>query len=160
MQDEIKPNSFFKEHQDIIIPVIIAVSVVLLALILFLVTNKNNTDIAKGNDKLKAITEQGIVKNETYQGLEFSNITLIKEENIYTFTADVKNTSKETNKTMMVNIPIKDKKGNEIITLLGYIGKELAPEETTTITAATGADLSKAYIKEITERKWNFSVFF
>ena len=147
-------ENFFKNHIDTIIPIIITIFIVLLAIILFLITKDSTNEIVNnGEEKIKAITEKGIIKSEEYQGLEFSNITLIKENDIYTLTADVKNTSKEVNKTMMVDIPIKDKKGNVIITLLGYIGKELAPGETVTISASTGADLSNAYTKEIAEKK-------
>ena len=70
---------------------------------------------------------------------------------MYTLTTDVTNTSDNEITTKQVNINIKNKDGNTIISLLGYIGEDpMAVNETRTITASTQVDLSKAYSKEIT----------
>ena len=68
---------------------------------------------------------------------------------------DVKNDNKEKFTDKQVDIILKDKKGKTIITLLGYIGDNLKPGETRTITASISADvdLSKATDKEIVEHK-------
>ncbi len=151
---EVKKEGFFKKYQDIVIPIGIVLFVVLLAVILFLVFGKSSKEVVtKDEEKPSAVTEKGVVKDEVYQGLKFTNATLIKDKGIYTLSVDVKNESKEKSTVTMVNIPIKDKDGNEIITLLGYIGKELGPGETATVTASTSADLSNAYTKEIVEKK-------
>ena len=147
-------SNFFKTYQDVIIPVIIVIVVILLSFILFLVANKTTDNTGeKDENKVKAITEKGVIKDEEFHGLKFTNTVLVKKGNIYTLSMDVKNTSKETVNVTSVDIPIKDKKGDEIITLLGYIGKELKPDEQVTIIASTSTDLSKAYTKEIAERK-------
>ena len=154
MGEKTKNNSYFKEHQDVIIPIIITISIILLAVILFLVRDKMSGDMnSNEQNETTAVTEKGVIKDEEFQGLKFTNATLINKDGIYTLSVDVKNTSKEASKVTSVNIPIKDKNGHEIITLLGYIGKVLKPGETTTIVASTSADLSKAYTKEITEKK-------
>lgn len=151
MENGIKQENFFKKYQKVLIPVVIVLAL-LLVVILLLTTGKKEVSVKEG-EKVTAITEKGIIKDEEYKNLKFSNATLIKENGIYTLSIDVQNTSKETINVDAVNIPIKDKNGNEIIALLGYIGKELKPDEVTTITASTSADLSKAYTKEITEKK-------
>ena len=75
-----------------------------------------------------------------------------KEIDQYTFTAKVTNKTKDVIKTQQVDIVLKDKEGNELITLLGYIGQEgLAPNETKVISASTSGSipLDKAVSKEI-----------
>lgn len=147
-------RDFFKKYKNIIIPIVVLLIVLLIALIIFLVNGKSEKSIASNEeDKMSAITEKGILKNESFGSLEFSNVTLVKDKGIYTLSIDVKNVSNEVSKVMSVDIPIKDKDGNVVVTLLGYIGKELKPNEVTTITASTSADLSNAYTKEIVERK-------
>lgn len=144
-------KELLKENKKLLAIAIAAAAVILVASVVFGITASNN-DKAKDNGT-KAITAAGVVKDETFKELKFTNSTLVKDNDIYTLTMDVVNTSKQASKITEVNIPIKDKDGNEIITLLGYIGRELAPDEKAIITASTSADLSGAYTKEITERK-------
>ena len=138
----------------VLIPIAIIVLMMLIALISFLALGKkDNTVDLSDNAKKLVIKEEGIVKTEKYNNLEFSNVSLTKNNDIYILSMDVKNMAKEKSKLTHVDIIVKDKKGSEIVTLSGYIGKELEPDEVTTVTSSTYADLSEAYTKEITERK-------
>lgn len=132
-------------------------AVIVLALVALILnvakTTKDEKDATKKEESLSAITAEGIIKEEEYNGLKFTNISLIKENKIYTMSLDVTNTTEQAIEVEQVNIPIKDADNNTLITLLGYIGDPLKPKETRTITAGTSADLSKAFTKEITESK-------
>ncbi len=141
---------------------IIAIIVIILVLILvvtgaiLLVNHNNNLEkkstIEKKNT-IEAITEKDIIKNESVNGLEFSNTTLIKENGQYTMQMDVTNPSNEEIDLEEVNIIFKDKDNNEIVSLLGYIGTPMKVNETRTVTSYTRNDLSKAKSKTIEIKK-------
>lgn len=148
-------NNFIKRHkkQSIIVAIVLIIIIIAIVIALTLTSNSKGKNLSQNTDQISAITTEGIIKEEEYKGLKFTNISLIKEKNMYTMTLDVTNTTNEAIEIQKVNIPLKDKKGNEIITLLGYIGDKLEPKETRTITASTSSDLSKVVTKEITESK-------
>mgnify|MGYP001084448401 CR=1 FL=1 len=52
-----------------------------------------------------------------------------------------------------VNFNLKDKDGNSVIVLLGYIGEPMKAGETRTITSSVTTDLSKVKSKTIEEKK-------
>ncbi len=144
-----KITSFVRNYKPLCIILIIVIIALIIVSIIFSSINKtkNGTD----SEKTTAITTEGIVKDENFEGLSFKNFVLVKYDNMYTLTTDVTNISGSEITTKQVNINIKNKDGNTIVSLLGYIGEEpMAVNETRTITASTQADLSKAYSKEIT----------
>lgn len=99
------------------------------------------------------IVTKGIKKDETYNGLTFTNTKLVKEAGIYTLTTIVKNTTSKPIDVEEVSIPVKDKEDIVIVSLLGYIGDTLQPNEERQISASTDMDLSNAYTKEIQDKK-------
>ena len=148
-----KIKKFVKENKKLVTIVGgIILLIIIVAISISIFSNKNG---AANKNKVVANTNSGIVENEEYKNLKFSNATLVKENNQYTLTMDVKNDNKENFTDKQVDIILKDKKGKTIITLLGYIGDNLKPGETRTITASISADvdLSKATDKEIVEHK-------
>lgn len=149
-----KVIDFIKRNK---IPLLI-VLVVIIALIIGLVVSsnigKNSNDVTKNEEEgMVANTNAGIVQETTYQGLRFTNISLISENGYSTFSADVTNTNTTDSNIADVNIILKDKKGNEVITLRGNIGDSLKPNETRTITAVTKGKFANATTKEIAEFK-------
>ena len=145
-----KAIDFMKRNK---IPLIIF-AVVIIALIIGLIVSFNMNDkkdnITKNEDEgMVANTNEGIINEATYQNLQFSNISLISEDGYSTFSADVTNTAATDSNIADVNIVLKDKDGNEIITLRGNIGEPLKPNETRTITAVTKGKFDNATTKEI-----------
>lgn len=148
--DKAKAIDFIKRNK---IPLIIFL-VVIVALIIGLIVSFNiggkSDNITKNEEEgMVANTNQGIISETTYEGLQFSNISLISENGYSTFSADVTNTTATNSTISDVNIILKDKNGSEIITLRGNIGEPLAPNETRTITAVTKGKFSNATTKEI-----------
>lgn len=112
---------------------------------------KSGKKIAKnGEAETFAHTEDGIIKEEEYEGLKMSNVTLITDKGYTTFSADVTNTKEEPTTFENVNIELKDKDGNIVITLLGNIGAGLKQNETRTITASAKGEFKNVVTKTIT----------
>lgn len=132
---------------------LIILLVVIIALIIGLVVSdfgKEKLNIAKNEDsKVIANTHENVIKEETYEGLKFTNISLITENGYSTFTADVTNTNQDNSTISDVDIVLQDKNGNEVITLRGNIGEPLKPNETRTITAVTKGELKNVTAKAI-----------
>lgn len=147
-----KIASFVRNHKKL--SIIILVIIIVLVAVFIILSSMNKTDKGTETNKITAITTKGIVKDESYEGLSFKNFVLLKDDDMYTLTTDVTNTSNSEINIKQVNINIKNKDGNTIIALLGYIGETpMAVNETRTITASTQVDLSNAYSKEITAYK-------
>lgn len=141
-----------KNKKPLLIALIVVLVLIVLLTIYFGFAKKNETSINTG-EKVTAITAEGIVKEETLEGLKFSNVVLIKKDKMYTMTIDVNNPTNQEVSVNSVNITLKDKNGTELITLLGYIGDPLKAGETRTITSVTSVDLSKAVTKEISVKQ-------
>ena len=147
-------KKFIMNHKKAAIAIAALLLIAIVAVALLLVNNsKDNKSNKKEEDKLIANTNAGIIKEEEYKGLKFSNVTLIKGKgtDVYTLSMDVTNTTNETSNITQVDIPIKNKEGEVEVTLLGYIGEDLKPNETRTITASASIDLSKSASKDIKE---------
>lgn len=152
--DKTQVIDFLKRNK---IPLLIFL-VVIIALIVGLVISFNIGDKSDGITKneeegMTANTSEGIIAETTYQNLKFTNISLISEDGYSTFSADVTNTAESDSTISDVNIVLKDKDGNEVITLRGNIGEPLKTNETRTITAVTKGKFANATTKEITEYK-------
>ena len=136
-----------------VIAIAIIVAVVLIAVIAAIVVLVNKNKEAEDGVET-AITAPGIVKAETYEGLKFDNVMLVKtKKGYFTLTMNVTNTTDKTVDIEQVNIPLKNDEGNTVVTLLGNIGEPLKAGESKTITASTKQDLSNVTTKSIEERK-------
>ena len=139
-----------------VIAIAIVVAVIIIALVAAIVLFIGNKDKAKTDKKSEptAITAEGIVKEETYEGLTFHNIMLLKDaDGYFHLTMDVTNNSGKSIDVEEVDIPLKDEKGKTVITLLGHLGDPMKAGETRSINASTKTDLSKVTTKSIEERK-------
>ena len=67
--------------------------------------------------------------NQTVDGLSFINASLVSENGISKYTVNVVNDNKDDYSLKTINVIFKDSNGNEITTLLGYIGDSLSPNE-------------------------------
>ena len=152
---KINLKDFIKNNKGIAIAICVVLILIIVAIILLVLNNGKGKDVSiKKDSGITANTNSGIVKDEEFEGLSFTNVTLIKDGKThqYTLTCDVTNNTEQDIATKQVDIVLKNEKGNEIITLLGYIGENgLKSKETTTITPSTSdaVNLSSAAIKEI-----------
>lgn len=137
---------FIKKYKLQLIIFLVVFTALIIGLIISFSFKKVN--IAK-NDGITANTNAEVIKEETYEGLVLNNISLITENGYSTFTADVTNTNQTDSNIKDINIVLKDKKGNIVITLRGHIGENLKSNEKRTITAVTKGNLNNVYSKEI-----------
>ena len=142
--------SFVKKDKLYLIIFLVVVIALIIGLIISFGFDKEEISVAE-EPRIVANTSEGVVKEETYEGLQFSNISLITENGYTTFTADVTNTSDTDSTISDVDILLQDKDGNEVITLRGNIGEPLKSNETRTITAVTKGDLKDVTAKVITK---------
>ena len=132
------------------------IAIILLVIILIMLMLAIICALSVDNEKSKepemvANTNEGIIKEEDYNGLVFNNVSLITEKGYTTFTADVTNTNSEVSNISDVNINFYDENDNLIMSFRGNIGDNLSPGETRTITSSTKGNLNKASYKTITE---------
>lgn len=137
-----------KRHKKIAIILLVIILIMLMLAIICALSADNE----KSKDpEIIANTNEGIIKEEDYNGLVFSNISLITEKGYTTFTADVTNTNSEVSNISDVNINFYDENDNLIMSFRGNIGEDLNSGETRTITASTKGNLKGASYKTITE---------
>ena len=139
-----------KNKKPILIVGIVILAIIVSLVIYFGFANKNQS---KKSEKISAITAEGVIKEETLNGLKFSNVVLIKKNKMYTMTMDVSNPTNNDVDIKMVDIVLKDKYDHEVVTLVGYIGKAMKPGDSRTITASVSKDLSKVVSKTISVSK-------
>ncbi|MBE6159709.1 MAG: hypothetical protein E7157_01525 [Lactobacillales bacterium] len=85
-------------------------------------------------------------KETTINGLKISNIqVIVDEKGISHYTANVTNTTDSVYKLNQINMIIKNKEGNKVATLMGYIGSNIAPGESRILNVNTDIDLMSGY---------------
>lgn len=89
-------------------------------------------------------TEKDVIKDQEVEVFKMTNTSLVYDGSLSTLVTDVTNTSTETQYMKSFDIIVKDKDGQEMLTMLGYIGEEIPGKETRTITSNTDMDISKA----------------
>lgn len=142
--------NFIKKNKTPLIIFVVVIIALIIGLIVSFSFRKEKSTIAKNEEPgMVANTNEKVIKEETYEGLKFTNISLISENGYSTFTADVTNTTTENSTVSDVDIVLQDKDGNEVITLRGNIGEPLKPNETRTITAMTKGELKNVTAKVI-----------
>ena len=112
---------------------------------------KGSKDGIVSNSDKKPNVNPGIVEDTKYNELDFKEVSLVDENGMFVFNAEVTNNTDEAIEIEQFGIAFYDKDGNEIITILGYIGGSIPPHESTNISATTTEDLSKAVTKKIVD---------
>lgn len=133
------------------------IKIILMAIILLIIViplwqfNKTKTPVqkTKKNYTTFAHTELGIIQEETYEGLKFTNISLITEKGYTTFTATVENTNEAENPIENVYIDLKDKDDQIVTSLKCNIGKGLKSGEKRTISSKAKGQFKKVVSKAI-----------
>ena len=114
------------------------------------VTEENEVEefVEVQEDGSKVNTSEELKKTKTIDGLEISNIRLVENNNVSQIVADITNPTNETLGDFPVDIIVRDKEGNEITTIGGYIDK-VNPGETAQLNASATSDFANAYDFEI-----------
>ena len=89
-------------------------------------------------------TAEDIIKNQEFEGLKMTNTSLVIENGISTFVTEVSN---ETGSDYYVDkfiVTVKDKDGNVLTMLSGYVGNFISDGETKVINIRSDIDLSNA----------------
>lgn len=138
-----------KKYFKILIGILLILIIAILLLLFF--PKSHDNEVAIKDNEIYAHTEEGIIKEEEYKGIKFSNISMLTEKGYTTFTADVTNISKEDISSEKLHISLKDKDGKEKIKLLAYIPGGLKVGEVKTITASAKGEFREVVSKEIVE---------
>ena len=114
------------------------------------VTEENEVEefVEVQEDGSKVNTSEELKKTKTIDGLEISNIRLVENNNVSQVVADVTNPTNGTLGDFPVEIIVKDKDGNEITRIGGYIDRVNAGE-TVQLNASATSDFANAYDFEI-----------
>ena len=118
----------------------------LLILVLILV---NNISYSVNDNKNDSTNTQSIKNEQVVEGLKISDNLIIQDKKLYTYTTNVTNTTTETKKVEQLLFTFYDKENKKIVTLYGYIGREIEPNETVSVSASVDKDITKSEKLEI-----------
>ena len=102
----------------------------------------------KKKPDIKVNTEENVVKDQEVEGIQMTNASMITEDGLTTFQTKVTNNTGSDYTLNEYNIIVKDKEGNIIKTIPGYVGSTIKVGETKELKSTTNADMSKAYSVE------------
>ena len=98
----------------------------------------------KKEEKENFNTNEDVVKDQEVGKLKFTNTSLKVDKNYSTLVTLVSNPTSNDIEVRIFNIYVKDKDGNEIVKLEGYVGDVIPAGESREITSNADMDLSKA----------------
>ena len=98
----------------------------------------------KKEEKENFNTNEDVVKDQEVGELKFTNTSLKVDKNYSTLVTLVSNPTSNDIEVRIFNIYVKDKDGNEIVKLEGYVGDVIPAGESREITSNADMDLSKA----------------
>lgn len=132
---------------------VILIGIILVLFIFLLLTiPKVKKGISKDQENnIYAHTEEGIIKEEEYEGVKFSNISMLTKDGYTTFTADITNIADSNIEKERLHVQLRDKEGKDVIKYLAYFPGGLKKGETKTIEAVAHGNFTDAYTKEIME---------
>ena len=94
---------FRTKYKMILLLFFVAIIALIIGLVMSFGFDKEKLATKEG-EKMTANTKADVIKEETYEGLKFTNISLIAENGYSTFSADVTNTTQTDSKISDVNI--------------------------------------------------------
>lgn len=151
-----------KNNEKKFILILIVISIIIIAIVAINTNNqkKENTNTNTNNEeKYVDVLQDGTKLNKssklqetkTIDGMEVSDFQLTSNGNVTILLGTITNKSNEVKGDYPVSIKILDEKGNEIITVGGYIG-ELQPGKSTQLNCSATFDYANAYDFEITKK--------
>lgn len=147
-----------KEKQMIGVLILITIIVIIIAIVM--ANNKEEKVENKApkeefvnvlEDGTRLNTSDKLHQKKTFDGMEITNFQLTEKDNVTLLLGTITNTSDTARGGYPVNITVKDKQGNEIITVAGFIG-ELEPGKSTQLSTSATFDYANAYDFEITKK--------
>ena len=93
---------------------------------------------------VKSNTEENVIKDQEVDGLKMTNTSLTITNGISTLVTEVSNNTGADYQLEEFTITIKDKDGNVLATLPGYVGETIENGSTKTIDSSIDIDLSNA----------------
>ena len=109
---------------------------------------KKKDDSKKGNKEkqpvVKTNTEPEVIKDREVDGIKLTNSSVITTDGVTDITTSVTNPTSEDYHLDEFKIIVKDKNGDVMITLPGYVGDVIKAGETRTIRSSVSMDLSNA----------------
>lgn len=152
------------EKRLIVILAIITIVVIVIAIV---VSNNKNTEnrttkiidtpsqeeefVSQLDDGTRLNTSDKLHETKTIDGMEITDFQLTEKDNVTLLLGTVKNTSSTTQGGYPVDVKIVDQQGNEIITIVAYIGS-LEPGESTQFNTSATFDYANAYDFSITKK--------
>lgn len=153
------------EKRLIVILAIITVVVIVIAIV---VSNNKNTEnrttkiidtpsqeeeefVSQLDDGTRLNTSDKLHETKTIDGMEITDFQLTEKDNVTLLLGTVTNTSSTTQGGYPVDVKIVDQQGNEIITIVAYIGS-LEPGESTQFNTSATFDYANAYDFSITKK--------
>lgn len=121
----------------------IIISILILGLLTGCGCSKQETN-TNPQEEIKSNTSEGIIKDQQVEVFEFKNTSLVREENNTVLETTVTNTSSTDQYLEEFKIEIKDKDGNIMETLIGFVGDKLKAGESKVINSYCGTDLTTA----------------
>jgi hypothetical protein len=103
-----------------------------------------NTDNDNNKAGEQANTNQGITETKNVGDLVIENTSLVYENGTSVLVTNVKNNGTTDVYVGSINIKFTAADGSEILTMLGYLGSNLKPSESKTLTTSVDQDLSSA----------------
>ena len=100
---------------------------------------------SQAKEEAKVNTNEGVVKDQVVESFKMENTSLVYENGTTLLETTVTNTSDKTEYLKEFEIKVMDKDGNEITTLIGFVGASIEAGETKVINSYSGQDLSHAY---------------
>ena len=106
--------------------------------------NKKTDKKEKTKENKIVIDKKDVVKEQEIDGIKISNVNLNVIDGLSTYTATVTNTTDKNISIEDIDIIIKDKEEKELVSMLGYIGGTIKPNDKKEIISTTDLDLNDA----------------
>ena len=149
MEKNTEKKAMKLDKKKLIIVAIAAIVVIAVIIaIVAIVKNANEPLYTTLEDGTRVNTSEKIVKTRKVDVFELTSFEIQEKDDFSTLIANVKNTSEEQKNDVNFEIDVKDKDGNIIITMRGYI-YQVGPGETARMTASATCDFSEAADLEI-----------
>lgn len=144
-----------KNKKKLLMALLIVV-VIIIAVVVGIIVNMNSNKEEPKEEKTIQNTNKEVIQDSTYADLGIQNIRLEVTGDLSVFYADVVNNTQEVKNIEEFGILLKDADGNEVVTLLAYLGEPLNPGESREIIASvdmplTNDDVASAEYVEYTE---------
>lgn len=143
-----KKEKIKRKAKRFLVPVIIIVFIILVVVgiityINYCKTNGTSIIFQKYSLKPENISEQ-LLKNRDFEGMQFKDISVKKEDGIVYFSANIENNTNNSFETKDVKIKFVDENNKPIANFKTKI-ETIAPNEAVSMQLSTSMDLTKAY---------------